>query len=181
MPASRYSGVTDWIDRTLGRLLLRVLAALLIVAGTGSTCMGVGAARRSLGAMAWPTVPGQVLESRVAGTRGSFQPWVKYAYRVGAVDHEGGAIGSPGRGFEGRGGVTSPSRARAERVAARFPSGTAVSVHHDPDDPRWSVVEPAFSWLSLLPLGVGLLFLVLGIGMWRSPRRLSDFDLSGVG
>ncbi len=181
MPPSRRSRALDWVDRTMGRFLLRGLAVLAILAGTGSTCMGAGSARRSLGAMLWPTVPGQVVESRVAGTRGSFQPWVKYAYRVGAVDYEGGAIGSPGRGFEGRGGITSPSRARAERVAARFPSGTRVSVHHDPDDPRWSVVEPSFAWLSLFPLGVGLLFLVLGIGMWRTPRRLSDLDLSGVG
>jgi hypothetical protein len=37
-----------------------------------------------------------------------------------------------------------------------------------------------FGWVFLIPLGAGLVFTGLGIGLWRYKRRLSDYDWTGV-
>ena len=44
----------------------------------------------------------------------------------------------------------------------------------------WSIRVQGFTWGLLLPLAAGVGFGWIGIWLWRTRRRLSEFDWSGV-
>ncbi len=73
-----------------------------------------------------------------------WSPVVEYAYRVDGRDHHGARIAF---GAEVAGG-----RALAEATTARYPKGSAVTVHYDPANPAFAVLEPrvAFAWSTFL-------------------------------
>lgn len=181
MTDSLYRRAVTWVDGFLGRALLRGLAVLVLIAGTGATWMGVSAAGRSLRSLSWPTVEGRVLESEVRRLRRSWRPAIRYAYTLGDAQYQGNGMGYPVRGApRDPGGVFAWSLERTEETVRRLPEGSAVTVHYAPGDPRWSVIEPTFAWATLIPLGAGLGFLALGVWLWRVKKRISDLDWSGV-
>ena len=44
----------------------------------------------------------------------------------------------------------------------------------------WGYRTQGFTWGLLLPLGAGIGFCWVGLWLWRTRRRLSEFDWSGV-
>jgi hypothetical protein len=103
----------------------------------------------------WPTAAGTVLSSRsvsrrvFAPGRGNvtmevWSPLVEFSYRVGGRDYHGARIAF--------GAAVSGGRALAEATVARYPTGAAVTVHYDPANPSFAVLEPrvTFAWSSAL-------------------------------
>ncbi len=93
------------------------------------------------GAM-WPVVPGKVVLSetesyRTRVTRNTvttFAPVVEYAFVVNGHEYRSRQIQLDGDGDSG-------SRAEAKAVAARYPEGSDVEVHYDPENPSNAALE----------------------------------------
>jgi hypothetical protein len=124
-------------------------------AGLLMTLFLISNRRTALAAARWPTTTGTILSSKAEGhrtlaTRGQgpsvtvWSPVVEYSYRVLERDYHGSRIAF--------GGDVAASRDFAEAIVDRYPTGSMVVVHFDPDSPSVSVLEPriAFAWPTLL-------------------------------
>lgn len=82
----------------------------------------------------WPSVPGKITTSRVSYERidgdTNETPFVVYVYEVDGKTYEAGSI-SPG--------ILTLSN--AEKVVARYPVGSAVTVYYNPKNPSQAVLE----------------------------------------
>jgi len=115
------------------------------------------ASRRAAG---WPMVRGSVTESGIEAveetddgkTRSRWLPAVEYSYRVDGIEYFSRQI---------KLGVTvSAGKGYAEKVAARYPRGSAVDVHYDPANPGSAALENPTGLHWLLPV-VALAFFML--------------------
>jgi len=113
----------------------------------------------------WPTIKGAVVSSDVekkTSTRSrkkkresstSYRAVVRYEYTVGDKQHTSGRISFGG---------TSTSMGAAKELVGRYPKGAEVDVYYDPDDPEQAVLESGKQASSYIPLGVGVLFTIVG-------------------
>lgn len=104
--------------------------------------------RRKMNAInQWPQTMGTILMSTTQARRSSdgsggytHYPVVMYSYQVGGQGYQGSTI-APGPEVGGSG---------ADKVVARYPSGTQVMVFYNPQNPADAVLEkkaPAQFWL----------------------------------
>jgi hypothetical protein len=110
----------------------------------------------------WPTAPGVILSSIVGthlshssrgGTTTQYMPEVAYDYQVNEITYKGSSVGF---------GKSTTSSRKATEIVSRYPQGTAVSVHYDPQDPAKAVLETkAYSFGSNLALGI--IIAVMGV------------------
>jgi len=111
-------------------------------------------------AATWPTASGQVLVSEVARRfrigASSYVANVRYRYRVGNTDYEGGRVR-----FRNIFGWQD-----AEREVYRFPAGSRVTVHYNPSRPEEAVLRLTFSIAPWLGLAVGGIVTLLGLWSW---------------
>jgi hypothetical protein len=109
-----------------------------------------------LRARRWPRCMGTIVESVVEADNhdsggGACNPRVRFTYVAGGLSRE-----SRHFAFHTRIG----SRAEAEAVIAKYPVGSAVTVHHHPSRPEQAVLEPGSAALSVAVAAfAGLLFL----------------------
>jgi hypothetical protein len=103
---------------------------------------------------AWPTVAGRIASSGIhefhqseqngnsSRWRTYYRPEVTYTYDFAGVRYTGDKVNVAGM-------VSASTDALASRTAAKYPVGTAVDVHYNPDNPADSVLEPrvAILWL----------------------------------
>ncbi|OGO10251.1 MAG: hypothetical protein A3K46_08660 [Chloroflexi bacterium RBG_13_60_9] len=90
----------------------------------------------------WPTAKGTVtsselvaqppLVSRLGKEILQYDAVVKYQFRSGGQLHFGSAVSYP---------RYLHTKEQAERIAARYPAGAAVTVHHNPEDVRECYLE----------------------------------------
>lgn len=111
--------------------------------------------RKATAATRWPTATGTILSSvaeahrTLAAEKRSqsvvvWSPVVEYSYRVLDRDYHGSRVAF--------GAAVAGARELAERTVARYPVGQMVTVHFNPSNPAFAVLEPrvAFNRLSLL-------------------------------
>jgi hypothetical protein len=124
--------------------------------------------REARRAVSWPVTPGRVVASRVesyttsvGGRSGNrvtlFQPVVEYAYIV--KDRE---FHSTQLRFGAR---ESTGRDLAEARAARYPAGSEVPVHYDPQNPSNAVLDVKVAFGAL---GWALAVLFIGLAVYFS-------------
>lgn len=112
-------------------------------------------------AVAWPAASGRIVSSRVeshmesvGGRQGNrvrfYQAVVEYAYTVGSREYHSTRLSF--------GPKEETAQAPAEAKAARYPEGSAVTVHYDPENPASAVldVKVARQWLGWLIMAVFL-------------------------
>lgn len=109
----------------------------------------------------WASTTGTVLLSTVQARRGSKghyanYPVVVYQYRVGGMSYEGRKI-TPGLEWGGTG---------AEKVAARYPTGSQVTVYYNPANPAEALLDrkppSAMIWLWVTLVLVNIFLCGLG-------------------
>ena len=117
---------------------------------------------------AWPTVKGTVMSTEVVvqpplttklgGQVLQYDVSVKYQFRSGGQLHFGSSLSDLRLLYD---------KDEAERIAARYPAGTAVTVHHNPDDTRecYLVIHKTAKYyrMSVVLIAVGALVFVLGL------------------
>lgn len=153
-------------------VFVRVWSGLAIAFGITFAIIGAIEWDRAAESAGWPTAPGVVTESRVvhsaSSRRGSTKHhWsarIAYRFEVSGERYEASRIG-----FR----IESQSEGSARALAARFPVGSAVTVHHAPEDPTCACLEPGAGEGQWLPLALGALAVVVGgwVG-WFVPRRI---------
>ncbi len=136
-----------------------------MAAGWGLTLIA-----RAYASNSWVSTQGQIIRSNVITHRArggpnnnapSFSADVAYRYSVAGVVHTSDRI---------KFGMGSTSaRSNAEFWVNRYRAGTTTTVYHDPDNPAQAVLERGISITTMFPLGVGLLFSVVGLSLltWR--------------
>ena len=146
----------------------QLMGAVLMLAGAGAFLYGLVVPRwRVARAASWPSVPGTVTHSSVvqstetnftAGTTNTMHDaQIKYQYQVkerryrNDKVHVGGSLAT-----------SMPSYAQAQ--AQRYPQGADIDVFYNPDKPAQSCLEKS-EQTSLLSMGIGVLFVIVGYGL----------------
>ena len=142
------------------------LAALIIfIVGLVFLIIGLVAIKRAKTAQLWPIIPGRVIRSSVVehhssdgdgGSSVTYEPLVEYEYNV------------MGQTFTSRRvayGANRLAYKKAIEIVERYPTGTRVNVHYNPDKAKEATLETSASGGKLFPI-IGGVFAALGlIGM----------------
>jgi hypothetical protein len=116
-----------------------------VLIGFGAIAFAIGGAvyvvqfRQGLRADAskkWPTSRGTVVSSALEkspGKRWRYRAAVQYRYRVTGKDYEAGRVFWAGN--EGR-------QKHMASVVSRYPAGSTVPIHYDPQNPAEAVLDP---------------------------------------
>lgn len=115
--------------------------------------------RKAQASLSWPTVPGRIVDSRLAEFRDSdgdvsTVASIKYAYAVQGTPFEGSRV--------------KLSNSTAPASVKKYPTGTDVPVYYDPAKLASALLEPGGSGLKAL-LVVGLLVMLGGTLMQAFP------------
>jgi hypothetical protein len=168
---TRVSEIIDWLEPWFppGAFVPGVL--FFTAAGLVTLLSLLSNRRAAITAARWPTAAGTVLSSTarsrrvLAPGRGNqtmevWSPLVEFSYRVGERDYHGARIAF--------GAAVSGGRDLAEATVARYPTGSAVTVHYDPANPSFAVLETrvAFGWTSAL-VTVGFFAAAVFFSGWR--------------
>ena len=152
-----------------------ITGILFIFVGIIATIYGSIVLKNASASSAWPSVQGEVTESKVEKkvkrvkrdgrfeTKTTFLANVQYSYSVDGTPYSGGKVSFGDYGGEQK---------HAREIVGRYPKGKAVDVYYDPEKPEMAVLEPGATRSSYLILGIGLVALIGGIaayfGMGRS-------------
>jgi hypothetical protein len=115
--------------------IVSIIALFIVVSGASLFLPARKARKRDQALEAWPTAKGTVISTTVVPQPllttdpdkqvQQFDVSVKYQFRSGGQLHFGSSITYPRYLFE---------QDEAERIAACYPAGAAVTIHHNPDD-----------------------------------------------
>lgn len=125
------------------------------------------ARKRDQALRAWPTVEGTVISCEVKNLPPlvtklgkqilQYDVIIKYQFRTGGQLHFGSSLSIPRFLYK---------KTEAEDIAARFPAGASVDVHHNPDDIQecYLIMYPSAKYYrtSIAIIATGALFVVLG-------------------
>ena len=144
----------------ISALLPLVFGLVSIGAGVFFLVMAMRSRQLVGPAQQWQAVPARVIRTAVEQRPGPngrtfYEPVVEYEYSV---------LDAPYRGQRVALGETRYTRAQAEALVARYPSGSSSTVYYNPGSPAEAVLvreaPNAVLWLAL-----GILFLLLGLGI----------------
>jgi len=143
-----------------------VFSLAFLALGVTVTVLGVRDLVRARASAGWASTEAAVRSSEVAKKRHTswtgrrrrtsivYSPRVRYEYVVDGRTYTCDCVSF--------GDHSSSDAARAQKVVNRYPKGTKVTAYYDPEDPRLAVLETGTSWSTYAPLGIGLLFVVIG-------------------
>jgi len=151
-----------------------VIGAPFALVGAVLLWIALRAFGRDRAIKSWPRADGVILSSEITASTqqytdryGYWRTWeactpkVRYRYTANANTIES-------KEFEGsritRVSVTS-DRGRTQLLINRYPVGQAVQVYYDPKDPASSVLQLQTSIAGVIIGGMGMLFLLLGLGI----------------
>jgi uncharacterized protein DUF3592 len=152
--------------------VLRWVLAAMAVSGLGLVCAQpldmIRESRLREAALAWPSVSGRIVDSRVVlsvGRRTYYHVAVSYDYVAAGRHFAGDSIWLTGRSV-----FLTPEA--AGRFLDRYPVGNRVPVYYDPADPGFSTLIRAGNGMQEWRyLEYGLVLLVVA-GMWWSVPKL---------
>ncbi len=145
--------------------IIRLLFSLVfLLVAAGMLWWGVDTVRNASISKDWPAVPGTITASQVRistdedGT--TYFADVTYKYVVNDRWYTAATVhfGEYGSG----------SRSRADKIVARYPPGSQVTVYYNPDKSGTAVLEPGVSWSSYLGIFMSLAFFIVPVAMLLS-------------
>lgn len=156
-------------------IAVRLVPAVVVIASACFALIGVENTRLARESAGWPSVEGEILQSGLdeqisSGTTGrgsrTYQPVVRYRYRVGGTDFDGQRVAL--------GEYATAARADAEAVVQRYAVGRRVPVHYRPDAPATAVLEVGSHGLPWLYTAIGLVFMGVGLLLaWLAPKLIA--------
>lgn len=143
----------DW------RIVMGLAFAAFAVIGLLSLGEGLSLMHTTDVQRGWPTAQGVVTASYVEDEPASdgtyYSPVVVYEYDAGGAHRQSSRISYVAQ--------SSTERSWALEVAGRYPVGANVTVHYDPGDPGYALLEPGTGGAEWLPLLVGVAFTSVGV------------------
>ncbi len=150
------------------RIIATVVGVIFVGVGVGVVLYGKSEYEKARASVDWPSVQGEITESRVhsyrkspgSGTSSSkrkryYEAIVEYQYAVDGQSYTSDGVGM----MDG----SSTQRSRAERVVRRYPKRKTVTVFYDPAQPEIAVLAPGVSTGNYFLLGGGALFALVGL------------------
>ena len=150
-----------------------ILAIIITFVGVGVCIWGIGTLGKAKASSAWPTTGGKVITSKVEKhkkTSGStrkrrrsttYKAQVLYEYTVDGIRYSSKKVSF--------GEYSSSNPTHARQIINRYPEGKNVKVYFNPDKPNVSVLEPGVSLWSYMPLGIGAVFIIVGVFKFLGP------------
>ncbi len=139
----------------IGIAIFMILGLVLIV-------MGVVSRQRAKRTESWPTASGTILSSSVTkrshydsdsnSTRTSYKPTIQYQYSVMGQQMSGSRVAV---------GSDSYSKKKANEICERYPAGSPVNVHYNPEKITETVLETTANGTTMNII-LGVVFLLLG-------------------
>jgi hypothetical protein len=147
------------IERLGGCFDTLSVALIFLAIGAGLSFWGWNILNNAKASISWPTAQGEIIKSQVTHRSNSdgdsYSPEVTYTYPVNSRSYKSYTIKFGENSYD--------SKRRAEEIAASYQVGNNVTVYYDPKNPGNSVLEPGVSSGSYIVLGIGLLFLTIGL------------------
>ncbi len=130
--------------------------------------MGVTTVRNASVSQDWPAVPGTITVSQVTISTdedgATYYADVQYKYVVNDRWYTADTVNF--------GEYGSSNRSRADKIVARYPPDSQVTVYYNPDDPDTAVLEPGLSWGSYFGFLMSLAFFIVpGIMLFSFIRK----------
>jgi len=131
----------------MSTLLSLSIAGLIFAAGLGAGAWVVY--RHQVEVSSWPTTQAVILSSEIRHTTAetadrryqlAWQPFVEYQYDVNGKTFVGHHISTKLYSEFAR-SVDTPPSAKLREVLARYPVGSQVTVHFNPEHPDFAVIE----------------------------------------
>ena len=157
------------------RIIQKAAAAIFIVVGMVLLAVFGHQVIQAVRSSSWPTVEGMVTESTVVQSTGKRNrktdvPQITYRYSVDGIEYVGTRFyfGSqyPESWTTGAKWTTD-----TKEYIARYPPGTLLRVHYDPEDAATSVIEAGLKSPAVLPVAFSIVVFVGGIVLvvvaWR--------------
>ncbi|MDP2653307.1 MAG: DUF3592 domain-containing protein [Candidatus Omnitrophota bacterium] len=160
------------------RVIAFGFCSIFLIVGLAVMNMGFKQIQKSKLSMTWPTVEGVVSSSDMGRHRDSdrgttYSADVTYRYVLEGTTYVSSKVRY--------GSLNTSNPADAQRVLNRYPVGTKVSVHFNPDDPYESVLEPGMhGGVWFFPV-FGSVFALVGAGMMFAVSRADFTGLAARG
>lgn len=137
--------------------MMWVIIGLLVVVGLTLLLMGLGARSKYVHAERWPSVRGQVIESRVDDTILE-DPRLIFTYSYYTHERE---FRSSRISFS----ANPTSRKGLDNIVSTYPPGSTVDVHFDPSNPEDSVLINTLGnrWIPFVVIGIVLIAVAAGL------------------
>lgn len=164
----------------------KVAATIFIGVGLGLLVYFGDQAIHAVLSSSWPTVEGVVTESKVLQRIGRRNrktdfPAITYYYSVDGVGHTGTRLFF-GSQYWASWTTGAKWTSDGKEYIARYPKGTLLQVHYDPDDAATSVVEAGLKSAMVLPVVFSIVMLgggiVLGVVEHRRMAKLARQELA---
>lgn len=151
-------------------MIFGVIGAVFVVLGVVMVFLRRRSAEKQAASLNWPTVAGTIVDSGVHAFRSKrrnnyrtqYTARIGYTYQIGGKEHRSQRIAWGGSPY-------SNQQNEAEATVSRYPVGSTVRVHYNPEKVEESVLEPketggltALIWIAVAFIGIGSLFFVLG-------------------
>jgi len=168
LTAHAVAGKMIMMENGLPVFALGVPIALVLVC-FGCVALYISELRKSKESATWPTTEGKIVDSKVVvheetrtdddgdeSTSTVYRPNIRFSYSVNGLAYTADT-------WKGRMRVSTGAPKYSEGVVARYPVGRAVTVHYDPTQPDFAVLEPGNRDGATVPLIVGIVFGLTGV------------------
>ena len=132
---------------------------LLLLGGAAVAVSAIPVAH-GVRSLAWPRVDAVITHSRETVRNRRMTPDIGYRYTLGGRSHTGNR-------YRYQSLIARVRGRDVQSIVGKHRPGDRVQVAVDPDDPDDSVLFPGVDFESLVPLGLGLLLVLLGVGQIR--------------
>ena len=145
----------------MSEYILILAGVILALVGLGFITSALVSNQRTKAAESWPTMPGTVLHTEIRThvsrnnriTTRTYEPIIHYQYNLMGKPYE-----SKNLSF----GSLRMKNDQAEEIVSRYPVGSSVTVHYDPNKPEKSVLEVTARGGKTMMVSGGI-FIVMGI------------------
>lgn len=131
-----------------------IIIGAFIVVGLVITACGWRAFQRGKTTQQWPSVTGEISETRLASAENDLLPDIRFSYTIETQSHQGRLEFPAG---------TMPMPGFAQNQLEKYPLGSAVSVYYNPQQPEQATLEPGRANDDWLFLAAGIGFTAIGL------------------
>ena len=152
-------------DKDVARASTKLKLFLLVISAVGLSITAGGGyfVYSAWQSRSWPTVEGQITDSKVERERSigdadedaQYKAVVKYSFTLNGQEYTGERVAF--------GIGTSNRSADARKIVNQYPSGQTVEIHYNPIDPSEAVLETDVGGFAIIALIVGAIIFLVGL------------------